>query len=364
MDEESDAVRKRRTGEAVDVFRALPRWWPFPLWLGAFYLVWALIVFGGGWWTTVTEHWQIAAAMAAGSYVAGSTPMGGGTIGFPILTLLLDQSADIGRTFSFAVQSIGMTSASIFILATGRPVALRLLRWSMIGAVIGTPIGLALLAPIVPGEIVKVLFAVVWASFGVMTLAKVFEFARVQGITPVEASFDRAWGLFIGVFGGLCVASLTGVGIDMLLYTALVLVRRADLRIAIPTSVVIMAFTSLVGLASSVILEQADPARYAISPEVFYNWMAAAPIVALGAPFGAFIVSIVSRTPTLIFVSILCIGQFIWTCVDLRLPFTTIAIASGGVVIANGVFHLLYRYGKRLAVRAATAGASSAAAAR
>jgi hypothetical protein len=35
--------------------------------------------------------------MAFGSYVAGSTPMGGGTVGFPILVLLFDLPATLGR---------------------------------------------------------------------------------------------------------------------------------------------------------------------------------------------------------------------------------------------------------------------------
>ena len=47
----------------------------------------------------IGEHWGIAAAMAAGSYVAGSTPMGGGTVGFPVLVLLFDQSGAIGRRY-------------------------------------------------------------------------------------------------------------------------------------------------------------------------------------------------------------------------------------------------------------------------
>ena len=64
----------------------------------------------------IGERWGIAVAMAAGSYVAGSTPMGGGTVGFPVLVLLFEHSGAIGRDFAFAIQSIGMVSASIYIL--------------------------------------------------------------------------------------------------------------------------------------------------------------------------------------------------------------------------------------------------------
>lgn len=64
--------------------------------------------------------------------------------------------------------------------------------------------------------------------------------------------FDERWdfrvGLLLGIFSGATVVAVTGVGIDMVLYAALVLLCRADLKIAIPTSVVIMGFTSAYGI--------------------------------------------------------------------------------------------------------------------
>ncbi|MCB1567094.1 MAG: hypothetical protein KDI78_16055, partial [Xanthomonadales bacterium] len=78
------------------------------LWLLAFYAAWLGLVMAGQHWHTLRENWGIAAAMGLGSYVAGSTPMGGGTVGFPILVLLFEQPPQLGRDFSFAVQSIGM----------------------------------------------------------------------------------------------------------------------------------------------------------------------------------------------------------------------------------------------------------------
>ena len=49
---------------------------PFWIWLAGFYLTWLSIVVAGNHAATLLEHWPIAAAMAAGSYFAGSTPMG------------------------------------------------------------------------------------------------------------------------------------------------------------------------------------------------------------------------------------------------------------------------------------------------
>jgi hypothetical protein len=85
-----------------------------------------------------------------------------------------------------------------------------------------------------------------------------------------------------------------------------VLVCRADLKIAIPTSVVIMAYSSLIGIFTKI-------AFTGVQPQVFENWLAAAPVVALGAPLGVFIVGLIGRKPTLLVVSALCVGQLLWT---------------------------------------------------
>ncbi len=327
-----------------------PKRWPFTpflLWLGAFYLVWLLIVFGGGRWEDVKAHWPIALSMALGSYVAGSTPMGGGTVGFPVLVLLFDLPGSLGRNFGLAVQSIGMVSASVFILCARRPIQWKMLRPAMIGSLIGTPLGAAFIAPFIPDLWVKLTFAIVWASFGIMHLVKIRELVAQHGLVDTGTVRDAQVGLVIGLVGGV-VASITGVGIDMIIYAMLMLLYRADLKVAIPTSVILMAFTSLVGVASNVVLSRINPSLYAIDPEVFSNWLAAAPIVALGAPFGALIVNLISRTPTLIVVSILCIIQFVWTLIHENVQGVVLVAAIVSVLLMNLAFHLLYLKGRRL----------------
>src|SRR3990172_4368411 len=107
------------------------RWWL--CWVLAFYSAWLLLSFGLGYWNEVKEHWPIALAMALGSYVAGSTPMGGGTVGFPVLVLLFDLPASLGRNFGFTIQSIGMVSASIFLVCARRKMEWQLLGWALVG---------------------------------------------------------------------------------------------------------------------------------------------------------------------------------------------------------------------------------------
>jgi uncharacterized membrane protein YfcA len=313
---------------------------PWFIWLALFYGCWLAVVISGNHWHTLAEHKGIALAMAAGGYAAGSTPMGGGTVGFPILVLLFKESATMGRDFSFAVQSIGMTSAAIFIIVRRQPVEWPMVRWAMLGSLIGTPLGIIFIAPLVPPLVIKVLFAIVWCSFGVLHLYRLKELSRHEGLAPGAHRFDRNAGFLVGLLAGATVASITGVGIDMVLYAVLVLLCQADLKIAIPSSVIIMAWTSLIGIAVKTV-------THTVQPGVFESWLAAAPIVALGAPLGAFVVEKVGRTPTLLVVSILCIGQFVWTVSDewTRLGLGGLAVAMGGVLLFNIGFEWLHRKG-------------------
>lgn len=312
----------------------------FALWLVVFYLAWGALALFGRHWGAILDHWETALAMALGSYVAGSTPMGGGTIGFPVLVLILGEPAELGRGFSLAVQSIGMTSASIYILARRLPVEWVLLKGTLAGALVATPLAAWLVAPRVGDLQMKLLFAVIWCSFGILHLVKVRAIVRAEGLTQIATRLDREIGIAIGVLGGVA-SAIVGVGIDMLLYSALVLLYRSDLKIAIPTSVIAMACTSVIGLVSHGLLGQMNPA-------VFGHWLAAAPIVALGAPLGAMMVNLLPRAPTLLFVSALCVGQFVWTIVQEGVRGSALAWALAGVLAFNGAFHTLWLLGARL----------------
>ncbi len=315
---------------------------PWLVWLAGFYAVWISIVFVGSHWQVLAEHWGIALAMAIGSYAAGSTPMGGGTVGFPVLVLLFGEAPALGRDFSFAIQSIGMTSATLFILCRRQPIEWPMLRWAVLGSAIGTPVGVLILAPLVSGLFIKVLFAVVWCSFGVLHLYRLKEIVRHKDLAPGAHRFDRNAGFLVGLLAGATVSSITGVGVDMVLYTVLVILCQADLKIAIPTSVIIMTFTSLFGLVTKTL-------SGSLQPGVFANWLAAAPVVILGAPLGAFIVNRIGRTSTLLVVSILCVGQFLWTLQNewAALGILGAGMALAGVLLFNLGFEYLHRVGGR-----------------
>jgi uncharacterized membrane protein YfcA len=325
---------------AVRVPGPLVRLRPWFVWLAAFYAVWLVLNFGYDYWAVTREHWQIAVAMAFGSFVAGSTPMGGGTVGFPVLVLLFDQPASLGRNFGLVIQSIGMTSAGIFIVWSGRPVEWRMLRWSVVGSAVGLVLGTFWVVPLVSDALVKLVFACLWASFGLLTLAKNREICGFHDLPAIPHHVARKLGLLVGVTGGITTA-LTGVGIDMMLYTLLVLLYRMDLKAAVPTSVIIMAASSVMGAALHLAVGD-------IQPEVFYNWLAAAPVVILGAPLGAFFVNVVPRMATLYFVACLCLLQFFWTLHTVGPTTGEWLFVAVNLLVATAGFVLLYRTGKQL----------------
>jgi glucose dehydrogenase len=135
----------------------------------------------------------------------------------------------------------------------------------------------------------------------------------------------------------------------MVVYTVLVLLYRADLRIAIATSVVIMAVNSVMGSVYATALGR-------MTPEVFYNWVAAAPVVLFFAPLGALMMRVIPRGSTMVFVALLCIGQLVWAVFDVGAGWIEIVSVIAAVLVLNGAFHMLDRLGRKLADRTSAAG--------
>jgi uncharacterized membrane protein YfcA len=309
--------------------------------VGVFYLAWLTLAFGFGYWEQVKTHWPMAVVMIFGSVVAGSTPMGGGTVAFPFLVLVFGLPPNLGRNFGLAIQALGMTSAMIFILCRGTPIQSRMLIWSCVGAAAGLLAGTFWVAPLLPATVIKLLFSCLWMSFAILTLAKNRELCALNAIPKIDRGALIRLGLLVGVAGGITTA-LIGVGIEMLLYTTLVLLFRCDLKAAVPTAVSAMAMASVMGTALHAVMGD-------IGREVFYNWMACAPIVVFGAPFGAFLVSVIPRVRTLYFVSVLCVIQFVWTLSQVKPSPAEWALVACSLFVAVIGFYLLYRAGRAAA---------------
>jgi uncharacterized membrane protein YfcA len=321
----------------INPSRPLMKFWY--AYVGAFLTVWIVLMTVYGFFPEVVHQWPIALVMIMGSLVAGSTPMGGGAVSFPFLVLWLSVSPDSARNFGLVIQALGMTSAMIFILCRRVQVESRALVWTIIAAAGGMFLGTFAIAPHVAGNFVKLTFACMWMSFAILTIWKNREFCSINGSRSMTKRAAMQLGIIVGLTGGI-IASIIGVGVEMILYIALVLMHRCDLKIAVPTAVSAMAVTSVVGVIARLCAGE-------ISHDVMMKFLAAGPLVIFGAPIGTYIVSVIPRIRTLYVISILCIVQFIWTLSRLeRTPaeraFMVVAITSASVV-----FYWMYRSGKR-----------------
>ncbi|MCH9805485.1 TSUP family transporter, partial [bacterium] len=135
-------------------------------------VVWIVYVTASGQWGRVGDQWASAVTMIFGSFVAGSTPQGGGAVAFPVFTKILEIPSEVARTFSLTIQSVGMTAASIGILINRRSVDLKAIAIAAPSSIVGLFVGYLFLTEsdqpfgpsVLPGPYVKVTFTVIVAA--------------------------------------------------------------------------------------------------------------------------------------------------------------------------------------------------------
>lgn len=293
-------------------------------------IIWLVFVTANGHWDRVGRHWASAVTMVFGSFVAGATPQGGGAVAFPVFTKILEVPAEVARSFSLAIQSIGMGAASLAILINRRAVELRALLFALPSAVVGFFVGYIFLsdagepfAPsLLPGPYVKVGFTLIVAATAFVTYLgyRVQLIERLDALPPISGRLGGAL-ILCGLFGGIA-SALVGSGADVALYLGLVVLAGLSPRVGVATSVLLMTLISFLGLAvyglldrhlgigldSAELVNRLGSQSVGESPEgtatwgtgaglesgrydLFGLWLAAAPVVAWGAPLGSFVSS-------------------------------------------------------------------------
>jgi uncharacterized membrane protein YfcA len=309
--------------------------------VGTFLAVWVVLMFGFGLLAEVLREWRMALVMILGSLVAGSTPMGGGAVSFPFLVLWLHIPPDVARNFGLVIQALGMTSAMIFIFCRRVRVQRSVLAWTVAGAAVGMLVGTVAIAPHVPPNFVKLTFTCMWMSFAILTVVRNRELCSIAGGRAVEGVAAMRSGLIVGVVGGI-IASIIGVGVEMALYTVLVLVYRSDMKIAVPTAVSGMAVASVMGVATHLVIGD-------IPRDVVMKFLAAGPIVIFGAPIGTYILTLVPRIRMLYFISVLCALQFVFTLQSLERTWTEWLFVGIAMILAGSLFYWMYQRGRKAA---------------
>lgn len=238
----------------------------------------------------------IAPIMAVGSFVAGSTFLGGGAVAFPAMTKILVTSPIVAKHFSLIIQSVGMTSASVLILSRISPFPYRLFLYYLPSVFSGSTLSLFYLDHRVGGEEIKVGFTLfVLCFYCVFLLTRNVE----QGKSSTELpEYKGSAVLVVAGFVGGIISGLIGSGADLVLFCVLSFYFKLSLKRATLLSVVCMAATSL--YSSAVLMYTGALSEYAVA-----LWVVAAPVVLVGAPIGAWVCLKIKEVHLFWFVSFL-----------------------------------------------------------
>ncbi len=355
------------TGTAAGTWRSYAIW-GIPIGICAMWLVTVVV---GGHWERVAAHWESTVTMIFGSFVAGSTPQGGGAVAFPVFTKVLEVPTPVARTFSLSVQAIGMTTASAIILLARRPVDLRAIAGAGGAGLVGFLFGLFALSDpdttfwsaSMSGPYVKVTFTIMLAAMSYIVFLSLR--SQHKGTDRIEHWNRRVWaGFVLSGFAGGVASAFTGSGVDVFLFLFAVVMCGLHPRVGVPTSIIAMAMTSTLGFvilglidgqlnigldaAGAVVAVGGNPvdALAARQYDVFGLWMAAVPVIVWGAPLGAWVAHVMTERRLILFVAAMAALEVVSTAIfldDLRTDLALVLYGMLGLLGAIAAISYLSR---------------------
>lgn len=286
-------------------------------------------------------HWPAVPTMFFGAFVAGATSEGGGAVAFPVFTLLLKLAPPVARNFSFAIQSIGMTAASMLIIGLRIPVDWRAIRTVTIGGIPGIVVGTFAIVPFISGPVTKIFFVSLWMSFAFALYLANRDTNRdvTSGLKRLTQS-DTARIIGFGFIGGL-VTAIFGDGINILTFCLFTLYYSVSEKVATPTSVIIMTIHTLFGFLFHAFVLQDFQA------EAFNYWLCAIPVCILMAPLGAYIITFLNRKTIANFLYLTTFVQYAGALIVLKPSPVIVSISLSAVVLGFSFFLWLARQGRK-----------------
>ncbi|WP_163933637.1 sulfite exporter TauE/SafE family protein [Paraferrimonas sp. SM1919] len=286
----------------LSLFRRTLNHFKLPILLSFSWIAVFVVIKGfNGYLEVIAEHYPIAITMLFGSMVAGGTPLGGGAVAFPVMTKLLGYSPEFAKQFSLAIQTVGMGTASFFILHKQIPVYKPVLIHTMPAACLGVLSSLILFSDVFPLVVLKVLFSS-FLLFVFVVLIKL----EYQPQKQLSHSSINGTASLIGFCGGV-LSGLIGSGADMLVFAFAALLLGIPLRMAIATSVLVMATTSLVATAYHFVVLSGENQR------LLELLLSAIPVVSIGAPLGALLCYLIPHRLLLLLILSLIMTEVLTT---------------------------------------------------
>ena len=298
--------------------------------------VWLILIGPAYALSNLIANGEAVVTMTFGSMVAGGTSMGGGAVAFPVFTKVLHVPPNEAKVFSLAIQSVGMSAASLTIVAMKTKIEWRFIRWASLGGIPGIVMGSMFLAPVLSSDIIKFSFTMMVSSFGVVVLALNRTPRRRNLAIPFWGKRERTISLIAGFWGGI-VSGLVGSGMDIFGFSVMVLLFGLCEKVSTPTSVILMAINAVVGFC----LE-----KYVIGsftePVVSY-WLAAVPVVVVGAPVGAVLCNLLRRKTILRILIGLVLIELLSSLLLIPLNATLIYFSLFMFALFSSVYYWMYQ---------------------
>ena len=233
---------------------------------------------GNLWYEYFHGYWKLTVAMVFGSLIAGSTPLGGGVVAFPVVVLVIGLTPDQGRDFSVCIQSVGMNAAA-FLLMTVKPHLLDF-KFITIFTVVGTAGVLTGLAWQIQPYYINLLYTSLVLEFSFVyfytnVLAPRKSNAKCSVAAPMPSS-RVVWGvhvlMILFAFAGGIVTANVGSGSDIMLYAFGIYVWNSaftETSMAMPENMLTASSVVVMGLLS-IVTAVTRQATVGVSMNVWY----------------------------------------------------------------------------------------------
>jgi uncharacterized membrane protein YfcA len=222
-----------------------------------------------------------------------------------------------------------MGAASLSILYLRVPIERRALLYAGIPGIAGVIFGAIWIAPLIPPVIVRTSFTVLVTSLGISLLLVNREGGVGRNSTlPWFGGQERIILIAAGFLGGI-VSALVGTGENSVAFMVMVLLFRICEKIVTPTTVILMTMVTIPGFLVHLFWLKD------FSPVVMGYWLAAVPVVAVGAPLGALICSYMTRGAIVSVLLALIALEFVSTIVLVPIS-RAVFLASVGTLLVCG----------------------------
>ena len=315
--------------------------WLYLLFLISVLSFWAWYMISHNAFGIYATRWPAALTMLFGSFVAGASPEGSAAIAYPVFTLILKIPPEVARNFAFAIQSIGMTSASLLILGLKIKVDWNYIKYVTFGGIFGLLLGTYYVVPLISPMQAKLFFVSLWLSFGIAlwlqnrnSHREVFD--NIQNL--VKSDIFKL--ITFGFIGGI-ISSIFGTGINIFTFCLMTIYYQVSEKVATPSSVIIMTIETLLGVFIHTKI------AHDFQPLAFELWLTCIPIVVFFAPLGAFVISKMKRESIAKILYFILIVQFIGAMWVIKPSILQFLVCIAILIVGIGLFGYLAVISKR-----------------